>query len=185
MAVSKRLRFEVFKRDGFKCQYCGRTPPAIILEPDHIMPVSVGGPDEMGNLVTACFDCNRGKSNVLLTSVPKPLSEVMDEGIEKHEQMEAYNQFLTEKRLTEDERIESIGERWFDLLKPSRSRKKWVFGSARQTSIRRFVAQLPFSRVEEAFEIAQRINATFNDDEKRWRYFCGVCWNMIRAAEGK
>lgn len=29
--ISKRLRFEVFKRDGFVCQYCGNHPPAVVL----------------------------------------------------------------------------------------------------------------------------------------------------------
>ena len=40
VAISKRLRFEVFKRDRFECQYCGQTPPAVILHCDHIIPVS-------------------------------------------------------------------------------------------------------------------------------------------------
>lgn len=30
--LSKRIRFEVFKRDSFTCQFCGRTPPEVILE---------------------------------------------------------------------------------------------------------------------------------------------------------
>ena len=45
MSISKKLRFEVFKRDGFQCQYCGKTPPAITLEIDHINPKSKRGQD--------------------------------------------------------------------------------------------------------------------------------------------
>lgn len=52
--TSKRLRFEVFKRDGFTCQYCGRTPPGVVLEVDHILPSSKGGQTTTANLLTAC-----------------------------------------------------------------------------------------------------------------------------------
>ena len=40
--ISKALRFEVFKRDSFTCQYCGRSAPEVVLEVDHIVPVSKG-----------------------------------------------------------------------------------------------------------------------------------------------
>lgn len=66
MGVSKRKRFEIFKRDKFTCQYCGRKSPAVVLECDHIQAVANGGTDEIENLVTACFDCNRGKSDAPL-----------------------------------------------------------------------------------------------------------------------
>ncbi len=59
--VSKKIRFEVFKRDLFTCQYCGKKAPAVILEIDHIKPVSKDGTNDIENLVSACFDCNRGK----------------------------------------------------------------------------------------------------------------------------
>lgn len=60
-AISKKTRFEVFKRDNFTCQYCGRKAPDVILEVDHIQPVSKGGKNDILNLVTSCKDCNRGK----------------------------------------------------------------------------------------------------------------------------
>ena len=59
--LSKKTRFEVFKRDSFTCQYCGSKSPDVILEVDHILPISKGGKNEILNLITACFDCNRGK----------------------------------------------------------------------------------------------------------------------------
>jgi 5-methylcytosine-specific restriction endonuclease McrA len=59
MAVSKSIRFEIFARDTFTCQYCGRRPPDVVLELDHIHPVSKGGSDEVINLITSCYDCNR------------------------------------------------------------------------------------------------------------------------------
>lgn len=65
--VSKRIRFEVFKRDSFTCQYCGGKAPEVILEVDHINPVSKGGKNELLNLISSCFDCNRGKSDKTLS----------------------------------------------------------------------------------------------------------------------
>lgn len=52
--IPKSTRFEVFKRDKFTCQYCGATAPNVILEVDHIKPVSKGGSNDLLNLVTAC-----------------------------------------------------------------------------------------------------------------------------------
>ena len=62
--ISKKLRFEVFKRDKFACNYCGKQAPNVVLEIDHIEPVSKGGTNEILNLITSCYDCNRGKSNI-------------------------------------------------------------------------------------------------------------------------
>lgn len=64
-----KLRFEVFRRDDFTCQYCGRTiKDKIKLHIDHIVPKSKGGNLSMGNLITACFDCNEGKKDILLNA---------------------------------------------------------------------------------------------------------------------
>lgn len=62
-SLSKKIRFEVFKRDSFTCQYCGAKAPDEILEVDHINPISKGGDNEIMNLITSCFSCNRGKSD--------------------------------------------------------------------------------------------------------------------------
>lgn len=63
------LRFIVLSRDGFRCGYCGRGPKdGVTLEVDHVHPRSKGGTDALDNLVTACWDCNRGKSNKALAS---------------------------------------------------------------------------------------------------------------------
>lgn len=59
--LSKRLRFEVFKRDAFKCQYCSASAPDVLLVIDHIKPVASGGTNDLLNLVTACEPCNQGK----------------------------------------------------------------------------------------------------------------------------
>lgn len=64
MAVTKRTRFEVLRRDDHTCQYCGAKAPDVTLHIDHVMPVSLGGDDKPGNLVTACKDCNSGKASI-------------------------------------------------------------------------------------------------------------------------
>lgn len=60
-SLSDKTRFEVFKRDSFKCQYCGRAASEVILEVDHVKPVAKGGKNQLLNYVTACRDCNAGK----------------------------------------------------------------------------------------------------------------------------
>lgn len=73
MPVGKSLRFEIFARDGFVCQYCGTRPPDVVLEVDHIHPVSKGGGDDPINLITSCFDCNRGKRAKVISDIaPRP-----------------------------------------------------------------------------------------------------------------
>lgn len=73
MAIGKTKRFEVFARDGFTCQYCGTRPPEVVLEVDHIHPVSKGGSDEILNLITSCYDCNRGKRAKIISEIaPRP-----------------------------------------------------------------------------------------------------------------
>jgi hypothetical protein len=60
-AISKKVRFEVFKRDSFMCQYCGSKAPDVVLHVDHVDPVSRGGDNDPLNLITSCVDCNSGK----------------------------------------------------------------------------------------------------------------------------
>lgn len=66
-AVDVSLRFRVLRRDGFRCVYCGAMPGSALLHVDHVMPVSKGGGSHPQNLVTACQDCNLGKSDTELT----------------------------------------------------------------------------------------------------------------------
>ena len=62
----RKLRFSILLRDDFTCKYCGRKPPEVILEIDHIFPKSKGGKNKLDNYVVACRDCNQGKSDILL-----------------------------------------------------------------------------------------------------------------------
>lgn len=62
--MSESLRYDVFKRDDYKCQICGAgAKDGANLQVDHIIPVSKGGKTEISNLQTLCSRCNLGKSN--------------------------------------------------------------------------------------------------------------------------
>ena len=55
----KLTRREVFRRDGFVCQYCGKRTPDLTI--DHILPRHLGGKHIWPNVVTACPACNHRK----------------------------------------------------------------------------------------------------------------------------
>ncbi len=60
--ISSQLRFEVLKRDNYKCGICGSSAKdGVKLEIDHKVPVFKGGKNHINNLWTLCWDCNRGK----------------------------------------------------------------------------------------------------------------------------
>jgi len=63
--ISIRKRFFVFKRDHFSCVFCGNSGVGVRLELDHKVPISKGGTDDLDNLQTLCFECNRGKRDSL------------------------------------------------------------------------------------------------------------------------
>jgi 5-methylcytosine-specific restriction endonuclease McrA len=56
VAFSRR---NLFKRDGYKCQYCGAHPRPDELTIDHIVPRSRGGESTWENCVLACIECNK------------------------------------------------------------------------------------------------------------------------------
>lgn len=62
-SIPPRVRFAVLKRSEFRCEYCGAEAPGTRLEIDHVVPISRGGSNEPGNLVAACWECNRGKGD--------------------------------------------------------------------------------------------------------------------------
>lgn len=55
------LRYQILKRDDYRCVWCGMDKSGTILEIDHIIPLCNGGLTEINNLRTLCHSCNVGK----------------------------------------------------------------------------------------------------------------------------
>lgn len=172
-AISKRIRFEVFKRDGFACQYCGATPPKVILEVDHIDPVALGGANDMDNLVTACFPCNRGKSAVPLSAVPQSLADKAAEVAEREEQLAGYQAVLAAKRSRLEDDVWTVFARWRDQEETTHERFN---------TVKRFVERLGLDAVLDAVDIT--LAAHIRSQRGEFLYFCKVCWNKVSEAEG-
>lgn len=171
MAVSKRLRYEVLRRDGFACTYCGCKAPDVELTIDHVLPVSLGGSDDASNLTAACVDCNAGKSS---SPADTPMVDAVD--LKAAMWRRAMAQAAAETIAAEEEErrafapVEAEFEGWYKL------------GVSEWQSIRMVYQRgLPVVEIAEAAAIARD-----NDNVKMsgvWRYFMGVCWRKIDALE--
>lgn len=71
-------RRNIFKRDRFKCQYCGIKPPRVELTLDHVVPRAQGGESSWKNCVLACLECNSRKANRTPTEAGMKLCSVPD-----------------------------------------------------------------------------------------------------------
>lgn len=172
-SISKKYRFEVFKRDDFSCQYCGRMPPTVTLEVDHILPVCEKGSDDKYNLITACFDCNRGKGGSLLEKVPQTLAKQAEIQREREAQVKAYERMLkaSQRRLNKSV---SIVENIFRETFPDGE-----FTSNFRQSVKRFIEKLTETEVcDSAHYSVSRMEGA--SPERAAKYFCGVCWGKIK-----
>lgn len=179
--VSVRTRFEVFKRDGFTCQYCGRKSPDVVLEVDHVQPVALGGSNDVINLITACWDCNHGKSD-------KPLSELLtgedphDRAVmllERERQLKEYNAVVSAERERRDEDAWELVRYWRqtqgydkdELDKVRQADWNWLFSA---------LQWCPKEVVKNYMDVA--IN---RDMTKSMKYVAGCCnnWRSSQIAE--
>ena len=134
--LTKKVRFEVFKRDRFTCQYCGRMAPDIILEIDHIIPVAAGGTNDLLNLVTSCKDCNRGKGKRKLSdaSSVRMQQAQLKELAKKREQLTMLLQWQKELSKFKNEMVTEIEKLYYQetgaaykLTKHSADKvEKWI-----------------------------------------------------------
>lgn len=80
--MSQTKRFRIFRRDGFRCQLCGRQADAdngIELHVDHKMPLSKGGSDNDANLWTLCNECNGGKSDSIIEEIIEEMGSLPED----------------------------------------------------------------------------------------------------------
>ena len=178
--IPKTIRFEVFKRDKFTCQYCGKSAPDVILEIDHIKPVSKGGTNEILNLITACRDCNRGKTgrelsdNATVTRQKQQL-DALQERREQLEMMLKWREALNQEEELEVDSVESL----FD------TNTKWAFSEIGRKNIKKLIRRFGFQEVYNAAEIA--IFKYYNGSERSWNNafnkIGGICYNKMKARE--
>lgn len=172
--ISTRTRFEVFKRDNFCCAYCGRTPPNVLLVVDHVHPVSKGGTSEMDNLITSCVECNQGKSDIGL-AVIAPFGDLRAKAAEiaeREAQLAAYHEVLMASRDREEEQAWAVASMWIDRYGEDGIPRRYLI------SIKTFLRRLPAVHVLESMELA---TAKLGYKRQAFKYFCGICWNRIRA----
>lgn len=150
MAVGPKLRFEVFKRDSFTCQYCGRSAPDVVLQADHIHPVSKGGDDDAMNLVTSCWECNSGKSNRTLdddTVIAKQRAQLAELN-ERREQLEMMLNWREGLRDHRDLEVEKAAE-YFQSMTPG-----WEVNDNGKRKLSKLIREHGFAKVVAAMDVA-------------------------------
>jgi len=172
--LSKRRRFVIFHRDSFTCQYCGRRPPEVVLEVDHIHPRSKGGTNDEINLVTSCADCNRGKSDRVLGD--RPVRPDLD-----MRYMEA------QQELVEAERFLRVRKKYEDMLPDlcSQIGKVWEALTSRRppptSTITQWLEHYSPDDIVEAIRITARKNAVSRFAEHS--AMCAYMWGVLRRME--
>lgn len=182
--IPKKKRFEVFKRDSFRCQYCGRSAPDVILEVDHIIPVAEGGKNDIMNLITSCRDCNRGKGKTKLTdrAILEKQKAELDALNDRREQMEMMIQWREELSNISDMQAQEVSKLITkltgDTLRDNQLNEVY-------TLIKRF----GFDEVMTATEISYRryylryyetSRTKFNNAFKK---IGGVCYNRVKQGD--
>jgi len=183
--ISKKTRFEVFKRDRFTCQYCGAKAPDVVLHVDHIQPVSKGGKNDVLNYVTACKSCNGGKSNRFLDD-----SSVIERQRAQIEALEDRREQLQMMLAWRDE-LESVRSDTVQIIADKiEERGGFPPNENGRSDIRRWLKRFEFdevlSAVDEAFDIYMRWigDEPCKDDwEIAFKKIPGVCSIRRQAVE--
>jgi hypothetical protein len=164
--LSKKTRFEVFKRDKFTCQYCGAAAPAVVLHVDHVQPVAGGGGNDILNLLTACQDCNGGKGARRLDDggeVQKQHAQLaeLQARREQIEMMLQWRETLLAEKHTDVELVANAIAAKANMHANSN-------GMANiQRWLKRFPVELLLRAVDESFEVYLEFNVD-EVDEKSW-----------------
>lgn len=185
-SLSKKIRFEVFKRDSFKCQYCGSKAPDVLLEVDHIKPVSMGGTNDLLNLITSCFDCNRGKSNRELSdnALLEKQRDQLEALQERKEQIEMM--FNWQKGLLEldSEVVAQLADYWGELV------PGYHLNENGHKSLKKLNNRFEISDIMQAMKLATDQYLEYDSEgvihesvNKAWSKVPGICSNKLREKE--
>ena len=178
--ISKRLRFEILRRDNNTCRYCGGVAPDVKLTLDHVLPVALGGTDEADNLVAACQDCNAGKSS----SHPDQqiIAQVSDDARRWANAVKASAMVLEQERAAVDQYVSDFEEVWDRYSYGGYKEKPIPKDPNWRASIETFQRRgMPITVLLSAARIAlenQKID-TFST----YRYFMGVAWKKQTQIE--
>lgn len=174
--ISKKIRFEIFKRDSFTCQYCGQEAPKVVLNIDHINPVKNGGNNNILNLITSCFGCNNGKRARLLDDnhVIEKQKKSLNELQERRNQIEMVAQWREDLLDVNDLKVNKLCDfilkGWNYKLDIENKRKL-------QTILNKFELSLVYDATERAFN---HYSDTPCEDAKSYAFskIGGICYNM-------
>lgn len=161
-SFSKKERFEVFKRDNFTCQYCGREAPDVILELDHIKPLAEGGSNDITNLITSCFDCNRGKGPRELSdhSEIKKQKDELDKLNERRKQLEMLSEWRRELLDLKEEKVDTLARHWDQL-----TGDQYSLNESGKNGIRGLLNDYSVEQIIEAMDTARDQYFEWKDDE--------------------
>lgn len=177
MAVSKALRFQILRRDGHACRYCGRTAPEVKLTVDHVVATALGGGDEPENLVTACSDCNGGKSATPADAAI--VAQVSEDALRWARARAAAAEKLLAEHDLRAESHDQFLEKWNSWTaggKPLELPPSWP------QDVDRFLGYgLPMPLLLESVDIA--MNGKNIRHDAIYKYMCGVLWNKVRKID--
>lgn len=185
--IRKKTRFEVLKRDSFRCQYCGRSAvtEAIVLHVDHIVPVVEGGTNAITNLITACSGCNLGKGGTPLADAPilERQARQLEQLQERRELMKLIVQWREELSRIDAEYLASLERHWNGVIAPLRR----VMNDFGRGSIMRLLKRFSYEEVFEAMEIAAAYYGvdTVEDMDLAFSKIGGICFNRRRQVNGQ
>lgn len=171
-SVSTRLRFEIFKRDGFQCFYCGATPLQSPLHIDHVVAVANGGEDDPANLVTACEKCNLGKSSVPLTRRVLKVSLLTEAQHEQPQQIEVYLEHVRQMTKARAAASEAVAAYWREQL--------YAGLSEIQPALPHLIEEFGIARLLQAIDIV--VAKSLPSCLDSIRYFYGVLRQWRRQA---
>lgn len=169
--ISKVVRMEVFKRDSFRCQYCGRSAPEVVLEIDHIKPIAKGGDNSILNLITSCRDCNRGKGARELSddAIVKIQKAQLDELNARREQLEMMLEWKNEMSSMMDSQIDAIEQLFLRFYGP-----KYGFGPYKRKRITKLITAFGFEAVYDATHTAC---LQYDYPADAYEKLGGICYN--------